>query len=67
MKEALLWSTGTKYPHLKIAFRGKFVIGSVFIVFSISKCVENKKFHFFVTYGFRLMKEIPGPSTPVLK
>ena len=48
---------GTKYSRL--TFRVKFEIGSVFVVSSISKCVEIKPIHFFVTYGFRFMKEVP--------
>ena len=46
-------------PRLEIVFRGNFLTGSVFIVLCISECVEIKTFHFFITYGFRFMKEAP--------
>ena len=46
-------------PRVEIAFRNNFMIGIVFIVSSISESVEIKTFHFFITYGFRFMTELP--------
>ena len=46
-------------PHLKIAFRGNFLIGSAFHRFQHRGMCRNHTFHFFITYGFRFMNELP--------